>query len=174
MARVAVWVVVLLLGLAGSAAAQKVTGVPSVDVIEVEGIGKVRLVGIAPPERLVQLGPTAEPSPPTNRPETPPPAIVGGRINLAPNRSARTFLRGLVLGKTVVLQYEKAGEPAPGQVRAYVFLGDGQSVNAELIRQGRARVDPSAPFARLDEYQQLERDARAGRRGVWAETAPPR
>jgi endonuclease YncB( thermonuclease family) len=174
MTRVVAWVAVLVLGCGAQAAAQKVTAIAGVDVIEVDGIGKVRLAGIAPPDRLVQLGPTAEPSPPSTRPESPPPAIVGGRINLAPNRSARDFLRGLVLGKTVVLKYEEAGQAPGTPPRAYVFLGDGQSVNEELLRQGRARVDDSLPFARLDDYRQLERAARAGRRGVWAETAPPR
>jgi micrococcal nuclease len=173
MARVATWVMLLGLMAGGRAAAQTVTAVPSVDVLEVQGIGKVHLVGIAPAERRVELGASGPPAPPQTRPENPPPSIVGGRINLRPDRAGRDFLRSLVLGKDVVLQYEDPAEEK-GRPRVYVHLGDGTSVNEELLRQGRARVDTSVPFAKREAYEEIERAAKAERRGVWAEPSSPR
>jgi micrococcal nuclease len=50
----------------------------------------------------------------------------------------------------------------------YVYLPDGTLYNAELIRDGYAFAYTVFPLTKLDEFRQLERDARANNRGLWA------
>ena len=52
--------------------------------------------------------------------------------------------------------------------RVYVFLKDGTFINAEMVRQGRARVDGALPLGRLDELRRVEKEAQEAGRGVWA------
>jgi micrococcal nuclease len=90
---------------------------------------------------------------------------VSGGINLKPERPSRTFLNELVLGKTVRVEYDALH--TAGERRAYVFLQDGTLVNAEMLRQGQARVDLSRPFAHEQEFKRLEAQARAAGMGIW-------
>jgi len=167
MLRVIACAAVALVATSASARAQKVTTVPAQDTLVVAGVGHVRLAGIAgldPAFRIGSVGPTP---PPRSGPSSPPPALIGGRINLSRNRGARDFLRKLVLGRDVTLEFDDAGGRADVP-RVYVFLDDGTLVNSELLREGRAQVDESVPIARLAEFKLIEREARDARRGVWA------
>lgn len=156
---------------AGLADAQVVTKVDSGDTIVVEGVGEVRLLGIRHTDESAfrMGGPSAPPA--RTGPETPPPTILGGGINLTPEKPARDLLRQLVLGKAVRLQYDPLAGDKGGR-RAYVFVADDTLVNAEMIRRGRARVDDDRPFAHEQEFRSLERDAQASRVGVWAGVTP--
>ena len=146
--------------------AQKVTTVPGQDTLVISGVGKVRLAGIAGLEPALQMG-SGGPTPlPRSGPSSPPPALIGGRLNLSRNRGARDFLRKLVLGKDVTLEFDDAGGRADVP-RVYVFLDDGTLVNSKLLREGRARLDESVPIARLDEFKRIEREARNARLGIW-------
>jgi endonuclease YncB( thermonuclease family) len=60
-----------------------------------------------------------------------------------------------------------------GRTLAYVFLADGRLLNAEIIRQGYGHAYTKYPFQRLEEFRQIQREARQAGRDVWAE-APPR
>ena len=50
---------------------------------------------------------------------------------------------------------------------AYVFLEDGTLLNAEIIKQGYGFAYKRIPFARTEDFRQLEREAREQRRGLW-------
>ncbi len=166
MSRVIACAAVVLVATSANAHAQKVTTVPAQDTMVVAGVGKVRLAGIAVLEPAFRVG--SGPTPPARSgPSSPPPALIGGRVNLSRNRGARDFLRKLVLGKDVTVEFDDAGGRADVP-RVYVFLDDGTLVNSELLREGRARVDDSVPITRLDEFKRIEREARDARRGVWA------
>lgn len=168
MKRILAWAVLLAMMSAVNASAQKVTSVSDADTIVVAGIGKVRLAGIARADQQVRLGPTGPPPtrPPSN-PAMPPPLISAG-VNLSPDRSGQKALRELVLGKDVKLEFDQRSDDKDNR-KAYVFLPDGTLVNAEMLRQGRARVDTSSPFARMDEFKEIEAEARGASRGIWAE-----
>lgn len=168
MVRVMVWTAVAFLALSVHANAQTVREVPGGDMLVVDGVGKVRLAGVETSARALRAGlPGATPAP-RSGPSSPPPALVGGRLNLTPDRSSRNALRSLILGKDVTLEFDDTGGRA--QVpRVYVFLMDGTFVNAEMVRQGKARVDASAPLMRLDELRRVEKEAQDARRGVWAD-----
>ena len=161
--------VLALVACAAGAQAQTVTKVRGAETIEISGIGKVQLAGIAPPGNPVRFGPSGPTPPPRSGPDRPPPIAIGGRINLAPDRSAEQFLQKLVLGKRVRIEYDDAGKERPEVPRVYVFLEDGTLVNAEMLREGKARVDASEPIARLDEFKTIEEEARGNQRGIWAE-----
>jgi micrococcal nuclease len=171
MTRVAGLAVMLTMMGAVAAEAQKVTKVPDGDTIEIAGIGKVRLAGIIGSEPVVSLGPSGPPPQPRSGPGTDPPTAVGGSLNLTPDRTARNFLRKLVLGQIVRIEFDEAGATPKGERYAYVFLSDGTFVNAEMLREGRGRLDDSQPFSRLGELRAIETDAREGSRGIWAKPA---
>ena len=94
-----------------------------------------------------------------------------GRVHLLgltafPGTAARDRLASLVLQRWVHLEYDPA---APGSRRqAYVVRDDGVFVNAEMVRDGLARVAGKGAIARLSELQRAERDAQARRAGLWA------
>jgi endonuclease YncB( thermonuclease family) len=81
---------------------------------------------------------------------------------------AREFLSGLVLGRKVHVQpvtvdtYER--------LVAHVRTEDGRDLSEELLRAGLAWW--YRRYSRNGHYQELERQARAERRGLWAEKDP--
>ena len=114
------------------------------DTINIQGVGRVRLLGIAAPKRH--------------------------GADLAPPfaRQARDRLADLVLRHWVRLE----GEPQPGSATAwrsaYVWREDGVFVNAVLVREGLARAAVRRIGARQDELQRAEDEARSFGRGLWS------
>jgi micrococcal nuclease len=161
-------VAAFVLTLPASALAQKVTRVTSGDTVEVDGIGKVQLLGIRSADQpAVSVGQGTTPPPqPRSGPDTPPTPAVSGALKLRPERPSRDYLRQLVLGKNVRVQYDPIVGDNAGH-RAYLFLDDGTLVNAEMLRAGRARVDLSREFAHEVEFKQLEAEAKHRGLGIW-------
>jgi endonuclease YncB( thermonuclease family) len=161
-------VAAFVLVLPAAALAQKVTKVSSGDTVEIAGLGKVQLLGIRSADQpAVSVGQGTTPPPqPRSDPSTPAPPAVSGAIKLRRERPSRDYLRQLVLGKNVRVQYD----PIVGDNdahRAYLFLDDGTLVNAEMLRAGRARVDLSREFAHQVEFKQLEEEAKGKGLGIW-------
>lgn len=165
---IAAFVIALLPGVAW---AQRVTKVPDGDTLVVDGVGKVRLLGIksadAPPVQLGPSGPAPQPRhDPPNTPSAPAPAAIGGRISLKHDRPSRDFLRKAALGKTVRIEYDPLVGPN-GDRAAYLFLEDGTLLNSEMLKAGWARTDAARPFERQTEFKRLEDDARSASVGIW-------
>ena len=118
------------------------------DTIDVATVGRVRLLGIDAP-------------------------VVGrGSDTPAPfGREARDRLTSLVLNRWVRLEREGAAAGVSTRHQAYVITGDGQFVNAVLVREGLARVSARTTLTRLAELQRAEAEARSARRGMWG--GPP-
>jgi endonuclease YncB( thermonuclease family) len=94
-----------------------------------------------------------------------------GHVNLlgvtaAGGGAARDRLASLVLQRWVRLEYDQAATGSGRQ--AYVVRDDGVFVNAEMLRDGLARVAGRRAIARLAELQRAEREAQARHAGVWA------
>ena len=75
-------------------------------------------------------------------------------------------------GKRVRLEFDQANavrahKDRYGRTLPYVFLEDGTLLNAEIIKQGYGHVYTQFPFARMEEFRRLEREARKQRRGLW-------
>jgi micrococcal nuclease len=87
--------------------------------------------------------------------------------------NAARFNTDLVLGKTVQLAYDAACQDMFGRTLAYVSVG-GQDVNRLLVERGYACVlhIPPDGDARAAEFEALEADARAARRGLWGACDP--
>lgn len=114
------------------------------DTIVVEGVGKVRLIGVNAPEikdrhRGVQ------------------------RFGM----ESTMFAEQNLLGKQVRLEYDKINVDKYGRTLAYVYV-DNTLFNAELIKQGYALVYAKHPFKYLNEFQRLEMDAKKNGRGLWS------
>ena len=87
-------------------------------------------------------------------------------------KEATAFIRSMVEGKRIRLEYENitpvvGHKDSSGLTLAYVFLEDGTHVNAELIRHGCGPAFTNIPYGRLNEFRELEQDARQQRRGLW-------
>jgi micrococcal nuclease len=90
-------------------------------------------------------------------------------------KEVAAFTRRMIEGKRVRLQFDPANAPRAHKdstqqrrTLAYVFLEDGTLLNAEIIREGYGFAYTRSPFARMEEFRQLEREAREQRRGLWA------
>ena len=166
---------VLFASVAAGAAAQTVTKVSSGDTIVVDGVGKVRLVGIRSVDESAFSPGSANQPPARHDPPSPtslPPSAVSGGVKFKPSRPSRDFLEDLLLGKAVKLEFD----PLIGKDNthyAYVFLPDGAMANAEMLKQGRARLDDSRAFAHQEEFTKLQQDAKDAGLGVWVGTPHP-
>lgn len=87
-------------------------------------------------------------------------------------RKSSAFTKKLCEGKRVRLEYDVQRQDRYGRTLAYVYLEDGTFVNARIIEDGYGSVMTIPPNVRhTDLFLRLERDARAGRKGLWAEGA---
>jgi micrococcal nuclease len=116
------------------------------DTIDVAGVGRVRLLGIDAPERAHGLD-TAAPF----------------------ANEAREKLIALVLHRWVRLEADVEKLDGYNRRLAYVVREDGLFVNAELVRDGLARVSARLRHARLAELKRAEAEAQRARRGMWGQ-----
>ncbi|MGQ0658452.1 MAG: thermonuclease family protein [Chromatiales bacterium] len=72
-------------------------------------------------------------------------------------------------GQSVHLEFERANLfDRYDRLLAYVFLQDGTLFNAELVKQGYARVIAPAPFRYYNEFKRYEREARKAELRMWS------
>jgi len=158
--------VLVIVSAPAAAWAQRVTRVSDGDTLVVDGVGKVRLLGIQSSDKpALQLGPGDPLPPPRRNPPATPPAA-SGHINLTRDRPSRDLLRKLALGTTVRIEYDPL-IGSGGDRSAYVFLADGTLLNAEMLKTGRARMDLTRQFVREQEFKRLEEDAQSASVGIW-------
>jgi micrococcal nuclease len=130
------------------------------DTIDVEGFGRVRLLGIDAPE----LGHAPRHAPQSGLAR----GFDGPSETDAPfAQEARDRLASLVLHRWVRLEQEGPALDVYNRHLAYVLLEDGLFVNAALVRDGLARVTARVRLARLDELKRAQAEAQALRRGMW-------
>jgi len=122
-----------------------VTRVVDGDTVHLDTGERVRLVGIDTPE-LEKEGRPAE--------------------FLA--HKAKAELARMTQGKKIRLEYDQLRYDHYGRLLAYLFLPDGTFVNAEMVRQGWARVYLIPPNLRFkEELVQAQRQALETRHGIW-------
>jgi micrococcal nuclease len=81
---------------------------------------------------------------------------------------AKAALSDLTLRRQVALEYDRLGYDKYGRLLAYLFLPDHTLVNAELVRQGLARVYFIAPNMRYREVLlAAQQEAIEAQRGIW-------
>jgi micrococcal nuclease len=126
------------------------------DTLKVDGIGKVRLIGIDTPEKddserdhyLQQQG-------------------VSSTVLRHMAREALKFNIAEVKGKRVRLEFDGERQDRYGRTLAYVYLPDGALLNRLLIEKGYAVVYRRFDFRLKDDFLRAETDARKRRSGVW-------
>jgi micrococcal nuclease len=81
---------------------------------------------------------------------------------------AKAVLADLTLNKTIALEYDRLRYDRYGRLLAYLRLPDHTLVNAELVRQGLARVYFIAPNLRYQkELLTAQQEAIEAQRGIW-------
>lgn len=114
------------------------------DTITVSGVGTVRLIGVDAPEKT------------------------GGYRQSEPfGDEATRFMKALVEGRMVTLEYDGDRKDQYNRTLAYVLLEDGRCANEEIIRAGWAETYRRFEYWRKPDFQRAEREARAARRGMW-------
>lgn len=85
-------------------------------------------------------------------------------------KEASDFMKELIVGKTVRLEYDVEPLDRYKRTLAYVYLEDGTFVNEYLVKNGYAKVmtvPPNVKYA--DAFIKLERQARRKNKGLWNE-----
>ena len=126
--------------------AQLVTRVVDGDTLIVQGVGRVRLIGVDTPE-------TVDPRRPVQ--------FFG--------KEASAFTHRMAEGKVVRLAFDAERTDRFGRTLAYVYLSDGTFLNAEIVKQGYGHAYTQFPFKYLGQFQDYEREAREAERGLWTE-----
>ena len=126
------------------------------DTLEVEGIGKVRLLGIDTPEH-----------------ESSPRDRYYQRWKIAPARlraisaKARQLLIREVKATTVKLILDREPRDQHGRLLAYLYLPDGRLLNRVLLEGGYASVFRKFDFTLKDDFLSTEEGARKAGIGLW-------
>ncbi len=139
-----------------------VTKVIDGDTIELQNRERVRLIGIDTPE--VWLNPKLE----RDRKRT----KRDYETIIAMGKIATEFTKNLVEGKKVKLEFDVEKKDRYGRLLAYVYLPDGRMLNAELVKEGYARVYTFPPNVKyVNMFLELQREGRENKRGLWGENS---
>lgn len=82
-------------------------------------------------------------------------------------KEATAFTKRMVEGKNILLEYDQQHRDKYNRLLAYVYLGDGTFLNAEIIKQGYGFAYTRFPFKYLDEFREYEKEARESNKGLW-------
>lgn len=124
----------------------RVTRIIRGDVVEVEGVGTIRMTGIETPDGKFQY--------------------------MEQGKRALAFTEEALLGKNVRVELASTTPDfsvteASSPKAAYVYLEDGTLFNIELIRQGHAFVRSSEVHRLAEQFRSVEREASLAMRGLW-------
>lgn len=128
------------------------------DTLKVDGVGKVRLIGIDTPEK-----------------ESSPRDDAYCRAGIAPRqlrlgaKRATDFMIRIAKGKIVTLTFDRDKNDRYGRILAYVTLADGRMLNRELLKEGLACVYRRFDFRLKDDFLRTEAVARGEGRGLWGQ-----
>ncbi|WP_292485600.1 thermonuclease family protein [Methanohalobium sp.] len=83
---------------------------------------------------------------------------------------ASDYTSDILKDKNVRLEYDNISDRNGyyGRLLAYVYLQNGTMYNRMLIKNGYARVYDEAEIEYMDEFLELEKEARENREGLWA------
>lgn len=124
----------------------KVVRVIDGDTVELEKLGRVRLIGIDTPESVDPRRP----------------------IQVFAQEAA-SYTREHLLGEVVELEYDQTRTDRYGRALAYLRTEDGSLFNANIVRDGYAFAYVKYPFKYMEDFVRLQRQARENERGLWAE-----
>jgi micrococcal nuclease len=82
-------------------------------------------------------------------------------------KEASDFTKTRLLGKNVYIAFDRELRDRYGRLLVYIYTGPGECFNAEIIRQGYAHAYLRFPFQFMDEFKELQREAREKGLGLW-------
>lgn len=83
-------------------------------------------------------------------------------------KEASDYMKKILTGRKVRLEYDVQRYDRYKRTLAYVFLDDGTFLNALLVKEGYANVATYPPNVKYSAYfVKLEREARARKKGLW-------
>ncbi|MBE0575880.1 MAG: thermonuclease family protein [Desulfuromonadales bacterium] len=138
-----------------------VTWIYDGDTLEIDTLGKVRLIGIDVPERESSSRDRYL----ANR------GIAAARQREI-YRDAKQFNISQVKGQRVSLILDEPPRDRHGRLLAYVYLPDGRLLNRLLIEQGLAVVYRRFNFSMKDDFLAAETRAKRDGVGMWAGISP--
>ena len=151
----------LILLLFSSASAEtlsgKVSWIYDGDTIKVDGVGKVRLIGIDTPEKKDSSRDDYY-----FRHDKIPSPVLRKIAN-----QAFLFNKEQVKNRKVKLTFAKEKADSHGRTLAYVFLPDGRMLNQLLIEKGLASVYRRFNFEHKEDFLRAEQSARNQNLGLW-------
>jgi micrococcal nuclease len=133
-----------------------VTWIYDGDTIEIDKLGKVRLIGIDTPER-----------------ENSPRDVFLEKQGVSATKQreiyhiAKTFNIDYIKGQTVSLSLDRPPRDRHGRLLAYVYLPDGRLLNRMLIEQGLAVVYRKFTFRMKKDFLAAEAQAKQAGVGLW-------
>lgn len=83
---------------------------------------------------------------------------------------SKKFLKKMVEGKKITLDYGGQTFDKYRRMLAYVFLPNGTFVNAEIIKRGYGYVYTYYPFKYADKFREYEDKARREKLGLWKDS----
>jgi hypothetical protein len=82
------------------------------------------------------------------------------------------YLVSSLAGKTVILKLDPLQtRDAAGHLLAYVYLSEGDCLNADIVRAGHARADRRQKHSMQAVFDGAETDARKHGRGMWKDVS---
>jgi micrococcal nuclease len=123
-----------------------VKGIERGDIIELEGLGKARMIGVETPDGKPQYA--------------------------EQGKKALEFVQQSLRGQSVKIEFDEAysstqNKDAAGRTLVYIYLSEGMLFNKELLRQGHAFLRMGEPFGKMDEFRLSEQEAMRSMRGLW-------
>lgn len=85
-------------------------------------------------------------------------------------KEASEFTKKRLFGNVVFLAFDWDLRDNYDRLLAYIYLEDRSCHNAALVSQGYAHAYVKYPFQFLEEFEILEKNARAQKRGLWGST----
>ena len=82
-------------------------------------------------------------------------------------QEASDFTKAALLDQTVYLAFDWDLRDRFGRLLAYIYTDEGRSFNARLIYEGFGHALLRYPFQFMDEFRDLEQEARREGRGLW-------
>ena len=80
----------------------------------------------------------------------------------------------MVEGKQVQIIFDVQKKDRYNRLLAYMFLEDSTFLNAELLKQGFAKIATYPPNVKyVEKFRQLDQEARENVRGLWAPVLEP-
>jgi micrococcal nuclease len=146
-----------VLSVAAAEVRGRVSWVYDGDTVKVDGVGKVRLLGIDTPEEKA-----------SERDKTYRRAGIASKQLRRGAKRATDFLIRTAKGQVVTLTYDQDKKDRYGRTLAYVTLADGRMLNRELLREGLACVYQRFDFRLKADFLRVEAAARNAGRGLWA------